>query len=115
MKSFPKVSILVPARNEASNILTCLNSLGDLDYPNFDITVIDDGSDDNTGDIARSIAVSSPIKISVIRNDSLPAGWVGKNHALDVGQRRVDGDWLLFTDADTFHFPKSLSTAVKRA
>ena len=112
MQIFPKVSILIPARNEAKNILKCLNSLTHLDYPKFDITVIDDASDDNTGDISRSMAAASIPRINIIRNDSLPSGWTGKNHALHIGQQSVDGEWLLFTDADTFHHPKSLSTVI---
>jgi len=115
MQVLPKVSILVPARNESGNIVRCLNSLVNLDYPDFDITVVDDGSADNTGDIARSIGVLATVKLTVIRNDSLPAGWSGKNHALHIGQQTVDGEWLLFTDADTFHFPGSLTTAVQFA
>ena len=113
MPNFPKVSILIPARNEANNISKCLISLTESDYPNFDITVIDDGSSDNTGDVARSIGAESSLAIRVIRNDSLPSGWSGKNHALHIGQQTVDGEWLLFTDADTFHYPQSLSTAMR--
>src|SRR5882724_5793014 len=104
MQNLAKVSIIVPARNEASNIGKCLNSLLSLEYPEFDITIVDDGSSDDTADIAREVSKHSKIKVQIIRNDSLPAGWVGKNHALDVGQQTVDGEWLLFTDADTFHY-----------
>src|SRR5258708_31451055 len=112
MQNLSKVSIIVPARNEASNIGKCLNSLLNLEYPEFDITVIDDGSSDNTGDIAREVSKGSKKGVQIIRNESLPIGWIGKNHALNVGQQTVDGEWLLFTDADTFHYPHSLSTAI---
>ncbi|HZS44140.1 MAG TPA: glycosyltransferase family 2 protein [Blastocatellia bacterium] len=115
MQDFPKVSILVPARNEAGNISKCLNSLAKLNYPKFDVTVIDDGSTDHTGEIARGIAEKISVSLNVVRNESLPSGWVGKNHALHIGQETVSSDWLLFTDADTFHYADSLKTAIQFA
>ena len=115
MQAFPKISIIVPARNEAHNIAKCLTSLLTLDYPNFEIIVVDDGSSDNTGAIAGEVSKGSSIKVQIARNDSLPAGWAGKNNALHIGQQLVDGEWLLFTDADTFHFPNSLAIAVQFA
>jgi hypothetical protein len=94
-----KVSIIVAARNEQRNIRTALQSLLDLKYPNYELVVVDDRSEDATGTILDAMAVANP-RLNVIHIDSLPAGWLGKNHALWVGSKQASGDYLLFTDAD---------------
>jgi chlorobactene glucosyltransferase len=111
------VSIIVPARNEERNIRRCVISLLEQDYPNFEVIVVDDGSTDGTGAVLDEIACSHPHgnRLWVLRLQKLPPGWAGKPHALQAGVQEAGGDWLLFTDADTWHAPNALSTSLKRA
>lgn len=109
--NLPRVSIVVPARNEQRNIREALQSLLDLEYPDYELIVVDDRSEDATGRILDEMAASSP-RLKVIHIDDLPQGWLGKNHALWVGSRRASGDLLLFTDADIVMEPTVLTRAV---
>lgn len=97
--SHPRVSIIVPARNEERNIREALQSLLDLDYPDYEIIAVNDRSVDRTGLILDEMAASSPF-FRVIHITDLPHGWLGKNHALWVGSSMASGSLLLFTDAD---------------
>jgi cellulose synthase/poly-beta-1,6-N-acetylglucosamine synthase-like glycosyltransferase len=106
-----KVSIIVAARNEQRNIRTALQSLLDLEYPNYELVVVDDRSEDATGKILDTMAASNPC-LNIIHIDSLPVGWLGKNHALWVGSKQATGDYLLFTDADIIMEPTILARAV---
>lgn len=106
-----KVSIIVAARNEQRNIRSALQSLLDLEYPNYELIVIDDRSEDATGEILDALAASAP-RLNVIHIDSLPDGWLGKNHALWVGSRQAAGNYLLFTDADIIMESTVLTRAV---
>ncbi|HJV64783.1 MAG TPA: glycosyltransferase family 2 protein [Geomonas sp.] len=107
----PRVSIVVAARNEQRHIQEALQSLLGLAYPNYEIIVVDDRSDDDTGVILDRMA-HKQLRLKVIHVDALPAGWLGKNHALWVGSQRATGDLLLFTDADIFMEPSVVSRAV---
>lgn len=106
-KSLPKVSIIIPCRNEAHNLPVLLSSLSELNYPNKEIIVVDDQSEDITASVASAFAVK------VVRGTERPEGWRGKQWACQQGAMQARGDWLLFTDADTFHFPTSLFEAVR--
>lgn len=106
----PLVSVIIPARNEEYSIGDCLMSLCRQEGVSFEIIVVDDGSTDGTRAIAEFIA-----GVRVIDAGPLPAGWIGKSHACHVGARAARGGWLLFTDADTFHKPGSLSRAIAEA
>ena len=106
-----KVSIIVAARNEQRNIRSALQSLLDLEYPNYELIVIDDRSEDATGEILDALAASAP-RLNVIHIDSLPDGWLGKNHALWMGSRQAVGNYLLFTDADIIMESTVLTRAV---
>ncbi|HXE95834.1 MAG TPA: glycosyltransferase family 2 protein [Dongiaceae bacterium] len=106
-----RVSIIVPARNEQRNIREALQSLLELNYPDYELIVVDDRSEDDTGRILDEMAASSP-RLKVIHIESLPQGWLGKNHALWLGSRRATGDLLLFTDADIIMEPTVLTRAV---
>lgn len=109
--TLPRVSIIVAARNEERNILVALNSLIDLNYPDYELIMVDDRSDDRTGLFLESLVTIIP-RLKVIRIDELPAGWLGKNHALWVGSQRATGELLLFTDADIIMEKTVLSRAV---
>jgi chlorobactene glucosyltransferase len=114
---WPKVTIVVPARNEQRNIRTCVNSLLAQDYPHFSVIVVDDASEDSTTDILLEMQHTHPngARLEVVRVERLPEGWAGKPHALHTGAVMADGEWLLFTDADTRHEPGALRLAVARA
>jgi chlorobactene glucosyltransferase len=108
----PFVSVVVPARNEAHNIGMCLSSLTASRYPAFEVVVVDDGSEDGTGDIARAMEPGAARRVTVVDGLPLPDGWLGKPWACAQGARAARGDLLLFTDADTIHGPDLLGQAV---
>ena len=110
-KSSPKVSIIIPARNEEEFIGKCLDSLIKQDYENYEIIVIDDSSDDATGEIISEYAKRDS-KIIPVSARPKPEGWMGKNWACMEGYRKSTGELLLFTDADTNHSKNVLSLAV---
>ena len=107
----PFVSILVPARNEEANIGKCLESLLAQDYPHFEIIVANDRSTDRTEQIVQENAQRS-IPLKLINVDHLPDGWTGKTHALHLASKQARGEWLVFTDADTYHSPTCLRKAM---
>jgi chlorobactene glucosyltransferase len=110
----PRVSILVPARNEEHNIEACITSLLAQDYPDFEVIALDDESTDGTGVILDDIAACHDA-LRVLRGTGLPDGWIGKNHACHQLARVATGDWLLFTDADTVHAPHALRDSIRTA
>jgi cellulose synthase/poly-beta-1,6-N-acetylglucosamine synthase-like glycosyltransferase len=151
----PKVSIIVPARNEEETIEQAMRSLLSLDYDNYEVIAVNDRSTDRTGDILERLAreiqfsghsrgsqnphplannarrvghppalsgsspFSSPLSTShpfrVIHHTSLPAGWLGKTHAMWTAAEQASGEWLLFTDADVLFQPDSLRRALAYA
>ena len=100
----PLISIIVPARNEARQIEQCVRSLLAQNYPRFEVIVVDDRSGDDTAAIVTRIAAEDR-RVRLIAGEALPDGWVGKPWALHQGALQADGEWLLFTDADTKHEP----------
>lgn len=112
------VSIIVPARNEERNIRRNVTSLLEQDFTgDYEVIVVDDASTDATPRILDEIASTHPHaeRLYVLRLRDLPPGWVGKPHALHAGAQEAQGDWLLFTDADTWHAPNALRTAYETA
>lgn len=114
-EQYPRVSVLVPARNEADNITACLESLVAQDYPNYDIWVLDDQSTDNTLEKIQQLAIKYP-SIHILQGDSAPQpDWNGKSYACHRLAEQAKGEWLLFTDADTLHTPQSIRLGVQQA
>ncbi|MGI0065775.1 MAG: glycosyltransferase, partial [Nitrosotalea sp.] len=107
----PKVSVILPARNEEMFIEKCINSLLDQDYKNYEIVAIDDMSDDNTGEIIKKIAKKDS-RVVHVQAAPKPEKWIGKNWACIEGFKASSGELLLFTDADTIHTQKTISLAV---
>lgn len=107
MKLEEKISIIIPVKNEADTVSSCLSSIVKLDYPNKEIIVVCAKSDDGTEEIVRSF----PVK--VINETEPPSGWIGKNWACHLGYQASTGSLLLFTDGDVVHDEKSLSSSVE--
>lgn len=109
---WPRVSIIIAARNEETKIEEALRSVLAVDYPDLEIVVVNDRSTDSTGAVLSSMASTHP-HLKVITLDALPAGWLGKNYALHRGAAGAIGELLLFTDADVLFEPSSLRRAVR--
>jgi glycosyltransferase involved in cell wall biosynthesis len=130
---WPFVSVVVPARDEGHKIEAGLKSLLASDYPRLEIIAIDDRSRDETGQVmdrlSAECAITSPLplgegigrdvddkpRLRVIHVTELPDGWLGKNHALQAGFEKANGEWLLFTDGDVVHDPQTLRRAMRFA
>jgi len=109
----PLVSVLVPARNEAAAIADCLSSLQAQTWPDFEIIVLDDQSEDDTTDRARALGFAGEGRLRVLPGKPLPGGWVGKCWACHQLSEAANGEILMFTDADTIHSPGSVAAAVR--
>ncbi|MCC6469796.1 MAG: glycosyltransferase [Alphaproteobacteria bacterium] len=120
---WPAVIAVVPARNEADVIARSMGSLLDQDYPGpFQVVLVDDSSEDGTGDAARALARTHPRgeRLSVVSGAPLPPGWVGKMWAVHNGIARADqadpaAPYLWLTDADIAHGPGVLRALVAKA
>ena len=108
---WPSISLIAPGRNEERNIEEAVRSLLKLDYPELEITLVNDRSTDKTGEILDRLAAEFP-RLNVVHIKDLPAGWLGKNYAMQVGADRSHGEWLLFTDADILFEPTTLKRAI---
>jgi glycosyltransferase involved in cell wall biosynthesis len=106
----PRVSVIIPARNEEACLGACLSSLASQTDITFEVIVVNDGSTDRTREIAESFD-----GVQVIAAPELAPGWIGKNNALVAGAAKARGQWLLFTDADTTHLPGSLAKSIAEA
>jgi chlorobactene glucosyltransferase len=107
----PKVSILVPARNEEKNIVGCIQSLLAQDYPDFEVLALDDDSSDGTLVLLEELARSQP-RLKVLAGSPPPADLLGKNWACTQLAQAARGELLFFTDADTQHQPQTLRAIV---
>ena len=108
----PRVSVVVPARDEARNIGDCVRSVLATTYPHVELVVVDDHSADGTAALARAAAPGDP-RLRVLDNPPLPAGWMGKQWACATGAAAATGEILCFADADTRHAPDLLPRAVR--
>ena len=109
---YPKVSVILPARNERCYIARCLDSLLGQDYPNFEIIAINDSSTDETGEIMKAYAAND-LRVMHIDASPKPEEWTGKNWACYQGFLQARGELLMFTDADSKHLPSTMSLAVE--
>lgn len=132
-KKWPRVSILIPARNEAKRIGPCIKSLLVQDYPDYEILVLDDRSTDGTFNLVQDIARSNPstgsinspktrfarfekvFRLKVIKGKELPKNWLGKPWACYQLSLKAKGEWLFFIDADTWHLSETLKRTVQMA
>ncbi|MBX7187947.1 MAG: glycosyltransferase [Vicinamibacteria bacterium] len=109
--SWPKLSVIVPCRNEAAGVEKAMSSLLAQDYPNLEIVAVDDRSEDATGAILDALAVKDS-RLTVLHLTDLPEGWLGKNNAAHRGAARASGEWLLFTDGDVVFERDALKRSV---
>jgi chlorobactene glucosyltransferase len=107
----PTLAIIVPARNEGPDIAACLGSILGQDYPTFQLIGVDDRSTDDTAGRMRAIAATDR-RLQVRSVDTLPEGWLGKCHALQVGTQDVHAEWLLFIDSDVRLNPSAARAVV---
>jgi len=116
----PDLTVIVPARDEETVIGQCLHSLLASSGLKLQIIAVDDRSTDRTGTIMDAIAAearagNSPHQIEIIHITELPAGWLGKPHALATGANRATSPWILFTDGDVLFGPRALEFAMREA
>jgi cellulose synthase/poly-beta-1,6-N-acetylglucosamine synthase-like glycosyltransferase len=108
---WPKVSLIIPACNEAATIASAVDSLLSMDYPNLELIVVEDRSTDGTDEVVQQL-VKHDSRIHVVTVSTLPSGWLGKVHALYQGVQAASGEWLLFSDADVHYQRQSLKKAI---
>lgn len=108
-----KVSVLIPARNEEKNISLLLESLQQEGYPNLEVIVLDDDSEDGTYAICETFALADS-RFKVIKGQALGEGWLGKNYACHQLAQAATGDYFLFLDADEQVKPGLIRSAVHR-
>ena len=113
----PRVTIIVPAKDEAERIGACIRSALSQDYPNFSVIAIDDRSTDGTGRILDELMAAHGPRLRVlhVRDGDLPKGWTGKCNALHTALPAADGEYLLFVDSDVILQPEALSATMSLA
>jgi glycosyltransferase involved in cell wall biosynthesis len=109
--TWPSLSLVIPARDEAETLEAAMASRRAEDYPAMDLVLVDDRSTDGTGAMADAPADAEP-RLRVLHLDTLPSGWLGKVHAMQRGVEAATGDWVLLTDADVHIAPGTLRRAV---
>jgi cellulose synthase/poly-beta-1,6-N-acetylglucosamine synthase-like glycosyltransferase len=112
----PKVTILVPAKDEGAGIRRCIEGILRQDYPDFEVIAIDDRSTDDTGPILDELAKAHPkVRVVHIAPGALPDGWLGKCNALWTASRDASGEWLFFVDSDVTIEPGALARTLALA
>lgn len=106
--SFPKVSLLIPARNEAKNMDTLLPLLSAIEYPQLEILILNDHSEDETAQMIREYGG----KVRLIEGRELPLDWLGKNWACEQLAENAKGEILIFCDADVKMAQRSVAATV---
>ena len=108
----PRVSIIIPARNEAETLAVTLPKFLNQEYDDYEVILVDDASTDSTEELAEQFLRSHSNRFRVVRVNELPPGWVGKTHALHQGFGAATGEWVLATDADIEFHPKALAAGL---
>jgi cellulose synthase/poly-beta-1,6-N-acetylglucosamine synthase-like glycosyltransferase len=112
----PALSIILAARDEERSVKESVASMLAQDYSGMlEVIAVNDRSTDRTGEILEELATKHPDRLRISDVESLPAGWLGKTHALYSGSTRATGEWLLFTDADVIFSTDCTEKAVRYA
>lgn len=112
--TWPKVSVVIAARDEADTIEHAIATRLEDDYPDLEIVVVDDRSTDGTHAIVDRIAAADP-RVTAVHIDELPEGWLGKVHAMHRGIEACRGDWILLSDADVHVAPGTMRRVIALA
>lgn len=110
----PRVSVVIPARNEEQDVEAAVRSHLSQDYPSLEIVVVEDRSTDATGRILERLAREDR-RLRVLAGVEPPAGWLGKPHALSQGAAAATGEWILFADADVRYDRRAVFEAMAYA
>ena len=110
-KKYPRLSVIIAARNEAGTIENALKSVLAQNYPNLEIILVNDRSNDGTDEILQKLAEKDP-RVLIHHVEELPPGWLGKVNAMQQGFGKSTGVWLLFTDADVHFQEESLERII---
>ncbi|MGA1824832.1 MAG: glycosyltransferase [bacterium] len=108
---WPRLSVVIAACNEADTIEKALATLLQQDYPSLEIIVVNDRSTDKTGELIDNISHGDD-RVKAVHITTLPAGWLGKVHALNAGTKEANGEWILYTDADVCFKQGTLRKAI---
>lgn len=108
---WPRVSLIIPARDEAEQIEAAVRSRLAEGYPNLELILVDDRSSDGTAEIVDRLAAADQ-RVRATHIDHLPDGWLGKVYAMHVGSQLATGDWLLLSDADVHLAPGTLQRVI---
>ncbi|MCP3981236.1 MAG: glycosyltransferase [bacterium] len=111
----PRVSVVIPARNEQQRIGRTVEQLLEQRGVEIDVIVVDDRSSDRTPDVLEEAMRRHPDRLDRVRVEELPEDWLGKPWACRLGAERARGDWILFTDADVWMQPDVVARAVAAA
>lgn len=110
----PHVSVIMPARNEGAMIAEAIRTVLSTQLVDFELILVNDRSTDDTGAVMDRAAVADS-RVRVIHISDLPAGWLGKNHAMHTAAENAAGEFLLFTDGDILYQPETIAAAVEYA
>lgn len=111
LSEYPLVSVLIPARNEEDNIGNIVSCVLKQDYPNFELIVLNDNSEDGTLNILQEIQKKDS-KLKIINGKPLPSEWIGKSWACHQLSQEAKGEYLLFIDADVLISKNAIGSAV---